>query len=90
MACILMACIVMAYRVMGYMVMAYVVIAHIVMIHIVMPYMVMSHIRARKYVTVAVACTCTMPIWRTTTCPKTMIATLWGVWSPAMQKNGSI
>ena len=35
------------------------------------------HIRTQKYLTVAVAYgTCTMPIWRTTTCPKTLIVTL--------------
>ena len=37
-------------------------------------------LRARKYLTVAVAYgTCTMPIWLTTTCPKTLIVTLWDV-----------
>ena len=37
-------------------------------------------IRARKYLTVTVAYgTCTMPIWLTTTCPETLIVTLWGV-----------
>ena len=36
-----------------------------------------GYIRARTYLTVAVAYgTCTMPIWLTTTCPKTLIVTL--------------
>ena len=38
---------------------------------------VRMYVRARKYLTVTVAYgTCTMPIWLTTTCPKTLIVTL--------------
>ena len=38
---------------------------------------VMAYIRARKYLRVTVAYgTCTMPIWLSTTCPKTLIVTL--------------
>jgi hypothetical protein len=59
--------------------MAYIVIvmACIVMAYMVMAYIVMVYIRARKYLTVAVAYgTCTRPVWLTTTCPETLIGTL--------------
>ena len=43
----------------------------------VMAYIFVAYRRARKYLTVTVAYgTCTMPIWLTTTCPKTLIVTL--------------
>ena len=45
-------------------------------------------LRARKYLTVTVAYgTCTMPIWLTTTCPKTLIVTLWDVLESGNAKN---
>ena len=45
-------------------------------------------VRARKYLTVTVAYgTCTMPIWLTTTCPKTLIVTLGGVLESGNAKN---
>ena len=54
--------------------------ACIVMVYIVMAHIVMAYIRARKYLTVTVAYgTCTVPIWLTTTCLKTLIVTLWDV-----------
>ena len=47
-----------------------------------------TYIRARKYLTVTVAYgTCTMPIWLTTTCPKTLIVTLWDVLESGNAKN---
>ena len=47
-----------------------------------------AHVRARTYLTVAVAYgTCTMPIWLTTTCPKTLIVTLWDVLESGNAKN---
>ena len=47
-----------------------------------------EHVRTRKYLTVAVAYgTCTMPIWLTTTCPKTLIVTLWDVLESGNAKN---
>ena len=58
------------------------------MAHIVTAYTVMAYIRARKYLTVTVAYgTCTMPIWLTTTCPKTLIVTLWDVLESGNAKN---
>ena len=51
-------------------------------------YRVMAYIRARKYLTVTVAYgTCTMPIWLTTTCPETLIVTLWDVLASDNAKN---
>ena len=48
----------------------------------------MAYIRARKYLTVTVAYgTCTMPIWLTTTCPKTLIVTLGDVLESGNAKN---
>ena len=45
-------------------------------------------VRARTYLTVAVAYgTCTMTIWLTTTCPKTLIVTLWDVFESGKAKN---
>ena len=45
-------------------------------------------IRARKYLKVTVAYgTCTMPIWLTTTCPETLIVTLWDVLESGNAKN---
>ena len=45
-------------------------------------------IRARTYLTVSVAYgTCTMPIWLTTTCPKTLIVTLGDVLESGNAKN---
>ena len=45
-------------------------------------------LRARKYLTVTVAYgTCTMPIWLTTTCPKTLILTLRDVLESGNAKN---
>ena len=47
-----------------------------------------NYIRARKYLTVTVAYgTCTMPIWLTTTCPKTLIVTLRDVLESGNAKN---
>ena len=70
------------------MVMAYIVMAYIVMAYMVMAYTVMAYIRARTYLTVAVAYgTCTMPIWLTTTCPKTLIVTLGDVLESGNAKN---
>ena len=62
--------------------------AYIVMDYIVMASIVMAYIRARKYLTVTVAYgTCTMPIWLTTTCPETLIVTLWDVLESGNAKN---
>ena len=66
----------MANAVMAYAVMHYISIAY------------MAFIRARKYLTVAVAYgTCTMPIWLTTAGPKTLIVTLWDVLESGNAKN---
>ena len=47
-----------------------------------------NYIRARKYLPVTVAYgTCTMSIWLTTTCPKTLIVTLWDVLESGNAKN---
>ena len=47
-----------------------------------------KEIRARKYLLVTVAYgTCTMPIWLTTTCPETLIVTLWDVLESGNAKN---
>ena len=63
-------------------------IAYVGMSYIVVAYIVMAYIRARKYLTVTVAYgTCTMPIWLTTTCPKTLIVTLWDVLESGNAKN---
>ena len=52
------------------------------------PFIVITYIRARKYLTVTVKYgTCTMPIWLTTTCPKTLIATLGDVLESGNAKN---
>ena len=93
MAYVVMAYMVMAYMVMAYIFMAYIVMAHIVMAYIVMAYIVMTYtviayIRSQKYFTVTVAYgTCTMPIWLTTTCPKTLIVTLGDELESANAKN---
>ena len=48
----------------------------------------MAYVRARTYLTVTVAYgTCTMPIWLTTTCPKTLIVTLRDVLESGNAKN---
>ena len=48
----------------------------------------MPYIRARKYLPVTVAYgTCTMPIWLTTTCPKTLIVTLGELLESSNAKN---
>ena len=50
--------------------------------------LVMAYIRARTYLPVTVAYgTCTMPIWLTTTCPKTLIVTLGDVLESGNAKN---
>ena len=58
------------------------------MAYVVMAYIVMAYIRARKYLTVTVAYgTCTMPIWLTAMCPKTLIVTLGDVLESGNAKN---
>ena len=53
-----------------------------------MAHIVMAYIRARTYLTVTVAYgTCTMPIWLTTTRPKTLIVTLRDVLESGNAKN---
>ena len=80
----------MAYIVMASIVMSDVAMACIVMAYKDMAYIVMVYIRARKYLTVTVTYgTCTMPIWLTTTCPKTMIVTLWDVLESGNAKTAS-
>ena len=62
--------------------------AYIVMAYITMAYIVMAYIRARTYLTVTVAYgTCTMPVWLTTTRPKTLIVTLRDVLESSNAKN---
>ena len=72
---------------MAYIVMAYIVMAAEEKLDIA-THTVRADIRARKYLTVTVAYgTCTMPIWLTTTCPKTLIVTLGGVLESGNAKN---
>ena len=73
---------------MAYIVMACIGMACIGMAYIGMAYIGMAYIRARTYLTVAVAYgACTMPVWLTTTCPKTLIVTLWDVLESGNAKN---
>ena len=73
---------------MAYIVMAYIVMAYIVMACIGMASIVIAYIRARTYLPVTVAYgTCTIPIWLTTTRPKTLVLTLRDVLESGNAKN---